>query len=122
MAAEVKWIDSAILKQLQAIESIDRSKYKPDVLREIASAASASMRDAVVTSNSSQSVIPELPMPLQQVIVVQGKTKQQLKIRGKTYPAGLLTEMVFDATGKVIRGRVELNAPAPTPPGWGKLR
>jgi hypothetical protein len=100
-----QWIDPVILKKLQDIEAIDRSKYKFDV-KELAERVSTVMTDVTVVSSTSNAAIPELKTADQPVIVATGKTRNPVELGGIIYPAGLDSQVVYDAHGTVIAAQI----------------
>jgi hypothetical protein len=104
-AATVEWIDPAILKQLQAIEPIDRSKYKFDT-QQLAQRIGSVMQDVKIVKSNSKQAIPELTAPDRPVIVATGKTRYPTEMNGKTYPPGLHTEVVYDSYGVPISAQI----------------
>jgi hypothetical protein len=104
-----KWIDPEILRQLQSIESIDRSKLKPSVVRRIAEESSQALKDVSISMGQSKSTIPELTQvdtPI--VVIAKGKTKRPTDTGRAGYPAGLQAEYVYDANCKLLRSSVEI--------------
>ena len=113
-----RWIDPAILRQLQNIKPIDRRKLKPGVIEKIAQDVSSSMSDVSITTENSKTVIPELTgLPESIVVVVSGKTRYPFSIsspvtgHGTTYPPGLKNEAVYSDSGKLLRDRTTLPNP-----------
>lgn len=100
-----QWIDPTILKKLQSIEAIDRSKYKFDV-KVLAERMSTVMTNVTVVESTSNKAIPELKTADQPVIVATGKTRNPVELDGVIYPAGLNSQVVYGADGAVIAAQV----------------
>jgi hypothetical protein len=96
------WIDPAILKQLQDIPSIDRSKIKPDKLKQIALQLTKALKDVTITVGKSEVLLPEMNIPHQRMMVVNGRTKAAINIRGESYPPGLEHESFYNENGDVV--------------------
>jgi hypothetical protein len=121
LAETPQWIDPKILKQLQDIESVDRSKFTPQVARRLAENLSKTLTSVTISSGTSKKVIPELHIPDQPVIVISGKNKNIMgRFRREPSPiaAGAATfELVYDQKGNPLRSAVILpGIPSDGPP------
>jgi hypothetical protein len=102
-----RWINPVILKQLQEIESIDRSKFPQTVLEEIAASVGKRLQSVTVSTSTSDVAVPEMNMPQQAVVVVKGITTHPLETRrGLVYPAGLAATVVYGADGQPFASTV----------------
>jgi hypothetical protein len=114
------WIDADILRQLQAIEPIDRTKLKPFVVNAIAALTSKRLFDATVTQATGSVNAPEVAewenMP---TIKVSGKLRQQT-LSGKQYsPQGSQADYLFALDGRLLRVSAEV---PPLPPKLKDIR
>jgi hypothetical protein len=113
--AEPQWIDPEILRKLQGIESIDRSKLKPNVARLI-SKYSENMAGARITQGDGKTIVPEVgERGHGDVFIVKGKTKSPMNINGLSFPAGLDREAVYDSKGNLLRETTEMPTPTSLP-------
>jgi hypothetical protein len=96
------WINPSILKQLQDIQPIDRSKIKPDRLQQIALQLTRQLKDVSITLGKSETLLPELNIPPQKMLVVKGITKLPMGIKGQLYPAGLEHQSFYNEKGEII--------------------
>lgn len=96
------WIDPVILKQLQDIPSIDRSKIKPDKLKQIALRLTKELKDITIIVGKSEILLPEMNIPHQRMMVVNGRTKAAINIRGESYPPGLKHKSFYNENGDVV--------------------
>jgi hypothetical protein len=107
--AEVEYIDPEILAQLQAIEPIDRSKLVPTAIQAIARRLSGSVTSITATTGSSTTMIPELAMAPENVVVIKGKSaKSAVTINGDRYPVGAPMDFVFGADGRLIKSTITI--------------
>jgi hypothetical protein len=101
---DTEWIDPDILKQLQNIQPIDRSKLTPEAMTAIAKRLTGFIEAPVMTTQSSKVGIPELNMPEDTVVLVKGKTKKaSITPGGHKYPAGTPIEFTFGSGGNLIK-------------------
>jgi hypothetical protein len=106
--AETKYIDPEILKQLQAIEPIDRSKLKSPLAYERITAAFKGMSEAKASYGMTEKFAPGVNIPNKEAVMISGKTKRPISIGGTKYPSGLDSRVVFDTEGNIIQSSVDL--------------
>jgi hypothetical protein len=101
-SSDPNWIDPSVLKQLQDIQPIDRSKIKPDRLQQIALELTQGLNNVSITLGRSETLLPERNIPSQKMLVAKGTTKFPTHIKGRAYPAGLEYKSFYNEKGDIV--------------------
>jgi hypothetical protein len=112
-AKQAEWIDESILRQLQAISPIDRSKLTHAALQAIVQHTRGMIDDVTVVVSAIGVEAPELTAEdsKQKVFVIKGKTKQPFQVRNKLFPPGLPTKLVYSEAGRLLYQRTSMPPP-----------
>jgi hypothetical protein len=113
-SSDSEWVDPIILKQLQDIQPVDRRKIKPDRLRQIALQLTKDFKNVSIVLGDSQTVLPELNIPHQKMLVVTGKTTTPTNVKGIVYPIDLERQAFYDENGNIVATSTTLPPDSPS--------